>query len=174
MPEHQYNAEQALEMLLGKLRSRSESLAAEIQAAIDVGKDVSETEPSSDRRKKARVYRKTVPFTREEALQVALDALRANFVEQLLFVESAATNLANAAIGVPVRASPTWQSISEERESVSMEQIGEEKQIVIELLTETQLERSGEETMPLKRRQREQIDDQHRNIANLRSLIDFR
>ena len=72
MPALEYTPQQALEILMKKLGSRDEALAAQIQAAIDAGKDVSETEPAIDRRKKARVYRKTVPFTHEEALQIAL------------------------------------------------------------------------------------------------------
>ncbi len=173
MPNHRYNAEQALEMLMRKLRARDESLATHIQAAIDAGKDVSETEPSPDRRKKARVYRKTVSFTREEALQVALDALQAYFVEQPLFVDSAAANLAKAAVGVPAERRHTWQAVSEEPEAVSVEQAGEDKLVEIELQTETQLDKSGEETLPLKRREPAQINAQQRHITELRSLMDF-
>lgn len=173
MPDQQYNAGQALEALLRKLRARDESLASHIQAAINAGKDVTETEPSQSRRKKARVYRKAVPFTREEALQVALDALQAYFVEQPLFVDSAATNMAKAAVGVPGERRRTWGMISEEPEAVSVEQVGEEKLVEIELQTETQLDKSGEATMPLKRMQKHQIEAQQRHIAELRGLVDF-
>lgn len=173
MPDHQYNAEQALETLMSKILARDESLATHIQAAIDAGKDVTETEPSQDRRKKARAYRKAVPFTRMEALQVALDALQANFVEQPLFVDSAATNLAEAAIGVPDERGRTRQASSDEPEAVSPERIGEEKHVEIELQTETQLDKSGQETMPFKRSPRAQIEVQQRHIAELRRLVDF-
>src|SRR5690242_17055824 len=94
MSSHEYSPQQALDVLMRKLQARDETLAAQVQSAIDAGKDVTETERATDRRKKDRVYRKTVPFTHDEALQVALDALQANFVEQPLFVDSAADNLA--------------------------------------------------------------------------------
>lgn len=171
MPNHQYNVEQALDTLMGKLRARDESLATHIQAAIDAGKDVSETEPSQDRRKKERVYRKAVPFTRKEALQVALDALQAYFVEQPLFVDSAASNLAKAAVGVPVERQ--HMGGAEEPEAVSVQQTGEEKLVEIELQTETQLDKSGEATMLLNRMPKNQIEMQQRHIAKLRSLVDF-
>lgn len=77
MPVNQYTPQQALDLLMEKLAARDETLAAQVQAALDAGKDVSETEPATHRRKKARVYRKTVPFTHKEALQIALDALQA-------------------------------------------------------------------------------------------------
>lgn len=83
-----------------KLRERDEDLAGQVQKAIDAGKDVSETEPATGRRNEARVYRKTVPFTHEEALHVALDALQSYFVELPLFANSAADNFAKAAVEV--------------------------------------------------------------------------
>jgi hypothetical protein len=101
MPNHDYSSQEALNVLMRKLRFRDQGLAAEVQAAIDAGKDVLETEPSNDRRRSARAYRKTVPFSHEEALQVALDALQAFFVEQPLFANSAAASFAAAPVGVP-------------------------------------------------------------------------
>jgi hypothetical protein len=174
MPDHQYDAEQALETLMRRLRAKDDSLATHIQAAIDVGKDVTETEPSQDGRKKARVYRKAVPFTRGEALKVALDALQAYFVEQPLFVDSVATNLAKAAVGVPAEHQRIrGGGISEEPETVFVEQAGEEKLVEIELQSEVQLDKSGEATMPLKRKEKSQIEEQQRLITDLRDLVDF-
>jgi hypothetical protein len=173
MPHYSYSAEQALAVLIKKIREQDERLAAHIQAAIDAGKDVKETAPAIDQRKKPRVYRKTVPFSHEEALQVALDALRAYFVEQPLFINSVADNLAKAAVGVPTERRPARQMSAEKPEPVSLEQVGEEKRVEIELQTETQISRSGEETMPLKRLAKEQIEVQRENIARLRKLTDF-
>ncbi len=177
MPEHQYTPQQALDLLMKKLSAREETLAAQVQAAIDAGKDVSETEPAIDRRKKARVYRKTVPFTHEEALQIALDALQAYFVEQPLFVGSAADNLAKSAIGVPKHNLPNWAyspaASASEPEPVSLERENEEKAVVIEMQTETQLSRTGEETIPLKRMSKELIDAQRHHVAELRKLTNF-
>lgn len=179
MPEHEYNAEKALEVFMRKLRVRDEALADEIQAAIDAGKDISEIEQSPDRRKKSRIYRKTVPFTHEEALQVAIDALQAHFVEQPLFVESAAFNFSKTGIDQSRRRfrpgveRPRLNS-SKEREAVSMEQVDEEKEVQIELQTETQIEKSGPETVPLKRLDPVEIEDRRRQLSALRRLVDFR
>lgn len=177
MPANQYTPQQALEALMQKLRARDEALALQVQAAIDAGKDVSETEPATDRRKKARVYRKTVPFTHGEALQIALDALQAYFVEQPLFVASAADSLAKAAIGVPQHNLPSWAyspaTSGSEPEPLSLEGTNEEKAVEIEMQTETQLSRAGEETIPLRRMAKEQIDAQRQHITNLRKLMDF-
>jgi hypothetical protein len=161
-----------------KLAAGSETLADHVQAAIDAGKDVSETEPAPDRRKKARVYRKTVPFSHEEALQVALDALQAYFVEQPRFVDSAADSLAKSAIGVPRHNFPSWPYNSSasavEPEPLSIEGKNEEKLIEIEMQTETQILRTGEETIRLKRVPKEEIEAQHQQITALRKLVDFR
>ena len=155
-----------------KLSARNEAFGAQVQEAIDAGKDVSETEPATDRRKKARAYRRTVPFTHEEALRVALDALQAYFVEQPLFVDSATANLAKAAIGVPQAFS---RSVAAgEREPLSLEGADEEKAVEIEMQTETQLSRTGEETIRLKRASKELIGEQRDHIAALRELTNFK
>ena len=81
--------QQALEIpVMRSLQAKDHELAAQIQAVVDAGKDVEETEQSRGRRKRSRSYRKTMPYTYEEGLRVALDALRSYFVEQPLFVDS--------------------------------------------------------------------------------------
>lgn len=97
---HDYTPQQALDALMKQLRARDNLLASRVQAVVDAGKDISETEPAIDRRKKPRIYRKTVPFSHEEALQAAIDAFQAYFLEQPLFANSAADNFHKAAIGV--------------------------------------------------------------------------
>ena len=76
MSTHEYDAHDALDLLMRKLNERDEQLARQIQSAIDVGKDVEEKERFA-RRKKPRVYRRTVRFSDEEALDVAIAALQA-------------------------------------------------------------------------------------------------
>jgi hypothetical protein len=88
MAPHEYNAREALDLLMHKLNEHDEQLARQIQSAIDVGKDVEERERFG-RRTKSRVYRRAVRFSDEEALDVAIAALQACFVEQPLFVNSA-------------------------------------------------------------------------------------
>ncbi|MDD2711076.1 MAG: hypothetical protein PHV34_24115 [Verrucomicrobiae bacterium] len=156
-----------------KLWNRNESLATQIQTAIDVGKDVSETEPPTDRRKNARAYRKAVPLSHEEALQIALNALQAYYVEQPLFASSAADNISKAAIGKPLQKEFTWQKDYKESEPISLDEEGAEKEIEIELQTETQISKTEEETLPLKRMPKEVIDEQQAHIIYLRKLINF-
>jgi hypothetical protein len=173
MSDHSYTAQQALEVLMKKLRERDETLAAHVQAAIDIGKDVSESLPATRSRKKTHIFRKTVAFTHEEALQVAMNALQAYFVEQPLFIDEAAKNFAEAGLGAQASGQFQFQISDEEREPVKIEHLGDEKQIEIELQTETQISRTGEETVSLIRTVKSQIEEQQRNIARLRTLADF-
>jgi len=168
-----YTSQQALDLLMSKLRAQNDLLARNIQAAIDVGKDVSEEEPSNDRRKKPRVYRRTVRFSHEEALQVAVSALQAYFVEQPLFIDEASDNFAKAALGRPTHGLNKWVPSGDEREPVVLEQQGNEKQLEIELHTETKVTREGDEIFALKRLSRQSIEEQRQQINHLRALTTF-
>src|ERR1700722_3080945 len=169
---HAYNSEQALELLIKKLTDADATLADVVQAAIDAGKDVSEVEPTTNRRKKARRYRKTVPFSREEALRIALDALQAYFIEQPLFAGAAADSFAEAAIGVPPQRVYSYRVVGDAG-SLTLEGKGVDKDVEFEEQTETQLSRTGVETIPLKRTSQEQINEQRHHVAILRDMIDF-
>lgn len=155
---------------MSKLSAKDEKLAKEVQSAIDAGKDISETEPSIDQRRKERMYRKTVPFTHEEALQVALNALQAYFVEQALFVDSAAGNFKKAAIAM----TDDWFNFGFTDEGAFLEGNGEVKPIVIELKTETQLDRTGVEAMQLVPQERSKIEAQKYRLDDLRRMVDFK
>ena len=63
---------------MSKLTERAPELAARIQTAMDEGKDIDEAEVVKGRgkKKRRREYRNTVPYTDEEALKVALKALK--------------------------------------------------------------------------------------------------
>src|ERR1700680_458116 len=147
MSAHSYTAQQALDVLMKKLRERDETLATHVQATIDAGKDISETLPATRSLKKVHIYRKTVAFTHEEAIQIALDALQAYFVEQPLLIDEAASNFAEAGLGVPLSGRIRRQVSDGEREPIKTEQVGEEKQIEIELQTEPQISRAVNETV---------------------------
>jgi hypothetical protein len=168
-----YTPQQALYTLMDKLRKRDARLALQIQAAIDAGKDVEETEPSYDGRKKQRVYRKTAAFTYEEALQIALDALEAYFVEVPLFIESSTENLKKAAIGIPKRQVDRFAT-GEERDEVKLEAEDAEKNVEVEIQTETRISKTDQETLLLRRTSRNEIDQQEENVQRLQSLISFK
>lgn len=177
MPKHSYTPQNALKLLMTKLSDQDTTLAALVQAAIDAGKDFSETAPAANRKTKSRVYRRTVPFTHEEALQMALDALQAYFVEQPLFADSAAANLARTVIGVPhnnlSHVAFSAATSKGEPEPVSLESENEEKAFEIEMQTETQLSKTAEMAITLKRMPKELIDAQRRHLADLRQLMNF-
>jgi hypothetical protein len=61
----------------------------------------------------------------------------------------------------------------DEREPVVLEQQGQEKQLEIELHTETQVTREGDETFVLKRQSKQSIEEQRQQIQTLRALTDF-
>lgn len=179
MPDNEYSPEEALGVLMRKIRERDELLAEQVQAAIDAGKDISEVERSMDRRKKERVYRKTVPFTHEEALEIAVDVLQAHFVEQPLFVESAAINFTKAGLAHPSErlhrsgfGLPRLNS-SKEREKVAVDQVGEKKAIEIELQTETQIKKSGPATQTMQELAPAEIEERRQQLSTLREMVDF-
>jgi hypothetical protein len=161
MSKHEYTAGQALELLLGKLNERDETLAAHVRSAIDAGKDVKQRAPVRGRRRKQRVYRKAVPFTEEEALGVALDALQAYFVEQPLFINSAAQDFRTAVV-------------REEREGRLRDRQAESAKILeVAVETETQLSPAPQPTVRLSPVPAEHVEEQLGNIRRLRDLLDF-
>lgn len=78
---------------------------------------------------------------------------------------------------MPKQELPNWAyspaASRSEPEPLSLEGADEEKAVEIEIQTETQLSRTGEETMPLKRVSMERIEAQRRHIAQLRKLTHF-
>jgi hypothetical protein len=171
-----YTPEDALRVLMSKLRNRDADLASQIQAAIDQGKDIQETEPARERRK-ARLYRKTVPYLAQEALQVAISALRAYFVEQPLFMNSCHDNMAQAVLGIARRQRFSWEKgISF---AVDVASKGQGKNVEIELVTETQLPPDAvalqvyQQTQRMLRVQSESIHEQQGNLERLRQLTAF-
>jgi len=171
-----YTPEDALKILMAKLRAKDSELATEIQAAIDQGKDIQQAEPARGR-KKARSYRKTVPYSHAEALQVAISALNAYFIEQPLFMNSCHNNMAQAVIGEPRRQRFSWEK--ESSFAIDLQTNGVEKAVEIEVVTETQLpsETSAlqlhRQTQQMERVTADQIQEQQRNITLLRGLVTF-
>lgn len=96
--DNEYTIQQALELLMMKIKERNPDLYTQIQSAIDAGKDIEEREPPVNRRHNPRVYRKTVRLTDAEAFQVVLGALRTCLIDLPLFVNSAGKDFRGAAI----------------------------------------------------------------------------
>lgn len=173
MAVNEYSPQQAFEVLMDHLRRRDGQLATHIQAVVDAGKDVDETQQVGKRRKRSRSYRRTVPYGYEEALQVALDALQAYFVEQPLFIDSCAKNMAATELGALRPSRARWQAVESHGDDAAIESLGERKRIEIELRTETQISERKEEMFELKEIDVTQIEKQQSNIAQLRNLFDF-
>jgi len=176
MIKHDYTPEQALELLMRKLNARDRDLAAEVQDAVNAGKDTQDMEQAPGKRK-PRYYRRAAPYSPEEALDVAVRALAAHFIEQPLFVNSFLDNMSQAAIGV-VEASET--SPHSEKRTVKSEGIGSQKRVEIELYTERQLlggtqsaVRQGVDTQPMGHVPDDAISEQQANLERLRELVDF-
>ena len=169
MSKHDYTPNEALETLLSKLRERDLSLEAAVRSAIDLGKDVTEEQRLG--RRKIRKYRKTVPFTHEEALHVSLEVLRAYFVELPLCINSAIDNFKFAGI-IPLRQGrPAW--IQEEKSLEAAEHVGDEKPLEIEIQTITQISRTQQQPLTLKKWEAQLIDQQLTNLKATLGFFDF-
>lgn len=173
MTTNEYTAGQALELLMTKLRALDETLANQVQAAIDAGRDVQKTEPAQYPKKKPRSYRKQEPFSSEDALREALKALQAFFVEQPLFANSALDSIANAALGEANRDDFSNRSAGVKGGPTIVEEPGREKRIEIALSRDTQIPSGREEQVLLARNPSSQIDTQRLNLYNLRRLVSF-
>ena len=174
MASHEYSPRHALELLLRKVRERDPDLAIGLEAVIDAGTDVVERETlrTVDR---PREYRKTVRFSDEEALDIALLALRAHFVEQPLLATSAMSVFGKATLepeGSRRAGASFDQSTSPSREDKPLS-----IRVEFEFQTETQVipkdEQAVEETAPLSPPQNESLDEQQANIDRLTALLRF-
>jgi hypothetical protein len=174
--KHDYTPEQALRKLIEKLTSADAELLAQVLAAVNAGKDVQEVERTG--RKQSRFYRHTVQYSPEEALQVALEVLRAHFIEQPLFRNVCHDNMKKTSLGTGGDSrSSFWDS---KKEPVAPEAAGAEKAIEIELQTETEIIPGGtpltqrrQETLTLARASDAELTEQQGNFDQLQALVDF-
>jgi len=167
-----YTPEEALRVLVEMVAARDVRLADEIRGAIDQGKDVrEETRDGSSARRRRRAYRRTVRYSPEEALDRAIEVLRAHFVEAPSFIVSATAEFSRAKVGGRAEhAGPPRVGAAEDREAV----ITAPLTLEIELQTETQISETANKTMALAPLDAHGIDEQERNIARLRELTEFR
>lgn len=169
MPSHDYSPREALDLLLRKIKEKAPELASRLQSEIDAGKDISEREPATER-KNPRKYRKTVPLTDNEALSVVIDGLRAHFVEQPLFANSAIREFANAALAV--HSYP--QEFASGSPSLELTKgVGLEKQLQVELQTETQISEADEQTARLSSTSQDVLMEQQTNLKRLLEALTF-
>lgn len=173
MAANEYTPQQAFEVLMNHLRKRDGQLATHIQAVVNAGKDVDETQQVGQRRKRSRSYRRTVPYSYEEASLVALDALKAYFVEQPLFIDSCVKNMAATEVGITRPPRSRWQAVEGHSGEAAIESMGQRKRIEIELRTETQISEPNQEMFELREIDVTQIEKQRDNLTQLKGLLDF-
>ncbi|WP_292367791.1 hypothetical protein [Methanoregula sp. UBA64] len=174
MSAHEYTPENALSLLMQKLKERNQDLALKIQSEIDSGKDIRAEEPEIDKRKNPHTYRKKVPYSHAEALQIAVDALESYFIEQPLFVKSMTENLGSTLLGGPNLISLDRSYEKNIRDKNSFVSAEKRKPVEIELRTETQMSIRGEETIELIPPSFELIESQKKNLEVLRYLTNFK
>ena len=169
MASHEYSPQVALELLLRKVEERDAELANLVQAAIDVGKDIFESEAPSDY-KKRRKYRKTVRFSHKEALGVSIDTLKAYFIEQPSLINTVVEEFAVAEldVGANLRRESFDHPQVESRGGVRYE-----KRLEVEFQTETRISAADQKTLPLSPTDKELIDEQKANIRRLSELFAF-
>ncbi len=175
MPSHEYIPQDALRLLIAKIAARDAGLASQVLAAVNAGRDVQEVEPRGKR--KARFYRRTVPYDPEEALEIALEVLQAHFVEQPRFVNSCHDDMSFAVLGPGASPSSMFEPM---KFKATRDFVRAEKMIEIELQTateiiptETALQQQSQEVAVLPRLPVEQIHEQEENLNRLRRALDF-
>lgn len=166
---HNYTPQEALELLLRKVREKEPELETALKSAIDAGKDIFESEASTDRKKRWK-YRKTTRFTDEEALDAAIATLNAHFIEQPSFTNSAIEefDVATLDVGVNYRRESLNQLQGEYRKGAPIE-----KQLEVEIQTETQISAADKQTLRLTPIDKGSIDEQRQNINRLSELVSF-
>ena len=169
MPSHEYSPQEALRFLLRKIEEKDADLANALQAAIDAGKDVWESEVPAIR-KKRRKYRKTVRFSDEEALRIAISIFEAHFIEQPLFANSAIDELSDASLDVVAN---SRQESFEQPQAESTERGLLEKRLAVEFQMETQISPADKQPVRLLRTEKETIAQQQANIRRLSKLVAF-
>ena len=169
MPRHEYTASEALRHLVDKIAARDEQLATQVLAAVNAGRDVQEVERQG--RRKSRFYRHTVPYSPEEALEIALEVLSAHFIEQPRFINAFHDDMVQA--GLRAGDAHSWKV--EEVEGIGAEKTVEiEVQTATEIIpTETALRLQSQETIVMQRVPADEIEEEEANLARLRQLVDF-
>jgi hypothetical protein len=189
MPEFDYTAKQALELLLAKLSTVSHEMEVHIRDAINAGKDieVEADEPVAfgrGRKPAKRHYRKNVPFSDEEALTVAMDVLESHLIESRLLVNAAHAEFKQVGLAppkkdklIPRAGAPGRGSITIEMEAPpNIEEIigkADSKKIEIEAEPETVQEKKDLPDLKFEPLQEEQLHSLQALVATLRTLTDF-
>ena len=169
MATHEYSPQDALELFLRKVKEKDSELENELKSAIDAGKDIFESGASADQKKKWK-YRKTTRFTDQEALHAAIATLNAHFIEQPSFINTAIDEFEDAVLDVGANfRREFFDPLQEESTKV----VPLEKQLEVEIQTETQISPTDKQTLRLMPTDKELIDEQKQNVRRLSELVVF-
>jgi len=146
MAEQEYTPQQALQRCYHVCENAHLKSQMKSKRAVDSGKDSWEPEPTRGLRVSGREFRKRVPYTPQEALDVALRALEAYVIELPMFINSAASDFQSSAVGVS-RQRTFYVS---EPDLIDVRAAGERKSDEIEVQTETRVTPAEAETIQVK------------------------
>ncbi len=172
MAKNDFTFEEALQAILRRLRVNAfegvRRLADEIEIIIDRGTldNVDQTIESQMIRKTKKVL-KARSLTDQEALEVAINFLRAYFLDLPMIVASIETEFAQAGF------SSDNDVEDGSKIAIDMESVGIPKAIAIELETETTRFKEGRELATLPDVNEELIQGQKKNFALLQQLLEI-
>lgn len=155
-----------LDFLLTRIGAIDSTLLASIRDAIDAGKDVELEDSSIRSRKMTRRYRKHVAYSDREAVQVAVKALEAYFVELPMIINSISETFAKAGIE-----GPRERSYFKDARSRETSGVGAEKTIVLELQAETQITRNEIDSIVLTRFSTDEIEAQAQALSRFTAAV---
>lgn len=152
-----------------KVEEKDTNLASALQAGIDAGKDVWENATPANQTKR-RKYRKTVRFSDEEALRVAISIFEAHFIEQPLFANSAVDELSAVSLDVVAN---SRQEFFDRLQAESTEDDSLVERLEVEFQKETEISLTDKQPFRLLRTETETINQQKANINRLSELVAF-
>jgi hypothetical protein len=175
---HEYTAQEALFLLLEKLRSMNPDLAERAQNAIDAGVDeVVEqeilTERGTGRKTSKRKYRKYRPLNDAESINAILEVLHAHLIVHRKVVNSVLNEFSHVAIGTVKRPS-IYEAGAKEEVEVIPDTVGKEKSIEIELMPESaRRDHDNAEPFLLRSTDEAKISELENLIAAVKKLTQF-
>ena len=172
MPRHVYSPKEALDLILERVKEKSQDLYDRIHTAINERKEILVEDNHSfcgQRPKKPRFFREFEPYTQDEKLSIALKVLEAHFLETQLSARAAHSEFKKAAIA---------EQKSEEHEdevhkAKDIADSDKRKKIYIEVENEITREKIDCPYFQLKPPEEQQIDSLKEILHQLSKLIDF-
>jgi hypothetical protein len=175
MPVNDYTPRQALTLLLRNIEMSSPQLHQRIMSVIDAGKDVEVAETTRTQtkgKKKARSYRKNVPFDDAEAIGVALLVLESHLIESRRIVKAVMTGFANAA-NAPAKQRNATDADNRDLMVGPVSELDLVKKVVIEAEPETVQQKQALPDLPLEDAVSTELDGLEDIFDRLRVLLDF-